>query len=62
MPDVFGFSIIQGRQQDMNGIPLDGNSETPFTGTNELVKRYEAQVTEQPAAAPKKPAKAVDPA
>ncbi len=39
VPDVFGISIIQGRLQDMNGIPVVGICETPFTGTNELVKR-----------------------
>lgn len=39
VPDVLGVSIIQGRLQDMNGIPVLGICETPFTGTNELVKR-----------------------
>jgi putative colanic acid biosynthesis UDP-glucose lipid carrier transferase len=39
VPDVFGITIIQGRLQDMNGIPVVGICETPFTGTNELVKR-----------------------
>ncbi len=39
VPDVFGISIIQGRLQDLGGIPLVGICETPFTGTNELVKR-----------------------
>jgi putative colanic acid biosysnthesis UDP-glucose lipid carrier transferase len=39
VPDVFGISIIQGRLQDMNGVPAVGICETPFTGTNELVKR-----------------------
>jgi putative colanic acid biosynthesis UDP-glucose lipid carrier transferase len=39
VPDVFGISIIQGRLQDINGIPVVGICETPFTGTNELVKR-----------------------
>jgi putative colanic acid biosynthesis UDP-glucose lipid carrier transferase len=36
---VFGISIIQGRLQDMNGVPVVGICETPFTGTNQLVKR-----------------------
>ena len=40
VPDVFGISIIQGRLQDMNGVPVVGICETPFTGTNELVKRW----------------------
>jgi putative colanic acid biosynthesis UDP-glucose lipid carrier transferase len=39
VPDVFGISIIQGRLQDMNGIPVVGLCETPFTGINQLVKR-----------------------
>ena len=39
VPDVFGISIIQGRLQDMNGVPVVGLCETPFTGTNSLVKR-----------------------
>ena len=40
VPDVFGISIIQGRLQDMNGVPVVGICETPFTGTNQLVKRW----------------------
>jgi putative colanic acid biosysnthesis UDP-glucose lipid carrier transferase len=39
VPDVFGISIIQGRLQDMNGVPVVGICETPFTGTNNLLKR-----------------------
>jgi putative colanic acid biosynthesis UDP-glucose lipid carrier transferase len=39
VPDVFGISIIQGRLQDVNGLPVVGICETPFTGINELVKR-----------------------
>jgi putative colanic acid biosynthesis UDP-glucose lipid carrier transferase len=39
VPDVFGISIIQGRLQDLNGVPVVGICETPFTGTNSLVKR-----------------------
>ena len=39
VPDVFGISIIQGRLQDVNGVPVVGICETPFTGTNRLVKR-----------------------
>ncbi len=41
VPDVFGISIIQGRLQDMNGVPVVGLCETPFTCTNRLVKRIE---------------------
>ena len=39
VPDVFGISIIQGRLMDMSGVPVVGICETPFTGTNLLVKR-----------------------
>ena len=39
VPDVFGISIIQGRLQDMGGVPVVGICETPFTGTNRLIKR-----------------------
>jgi len=39
VPDVFGISIIQGRLQDMNGVPVVGICETPFTGINRLAKR-----------------------
>jgi putative colanic acid biosysnthesis UDP-glucose lipid carrier transferase len=39
VPDVFGISIIQGRLQDVNGVPVVGICETPFTGINEAVKR-----------------------
>ena len=39
VPDVFGISIIQGRLQDISGVPVVGICETPFTGTNQLMKR-----------------------
>ncbi|MBN8503893.1 MAG: undecaprenyl-phosphate glucose phosphotransferase [Burkholderiales bacterium] len=39
VPDVFGISIIQGRLRDLNGVPVVGICDTPFTGTNALVKR-----------------------
>jgi len=39
VPDVFGISIIQGRLQDLAGVPVVGICETPFTGTNDLIKR-----------------------
>jgi putative colanic acid biosynthesis UDP-glucose lipid carrier transferase len=39
VPDVFGISVIQGRLQDVNGVPVVSLLETPFTGTNDLVKR-----------------------
>jgi putative colanic acid biosynthesis UDP-glucose lipid carrier transferase len=39
VPDVFGISIIQGHLQEVNGVPVVSILETPFTGTNALVKR-----------------------
>jgi putative colanic acid biosysnthesis UDP-glucose lipid carrier transferase len=39
VPDVFGISIIQGRLQDIGGMPMVGLTETPFTGTNRVIKR-----------------------
>jgi putative colanic acid biosynthesis UDP-glucose lipid carrier transferase len=38
VPDVFGISIIQGRLHEMNGVPVVGLCETPFTGINRLIK------------------------
>jgi len=38
-PDVFGISVIQGRLQDVNGVPVVSLLDTPFTGTNDLMKR-----------------------
>ena len=39
VPDVFGISIIQGRLQDVGGVPIVGLCETPFTGINAAIKR-----------------------
>jgi putative colanic acid biosynthesis UDP-glucose lipid carrier transferase len=39
VPDVFGVNIIQGRLEDMGGVPVVGLAVTPFTGVNGLVKR-----------------------
>jgi putative colanic acid biosysnthesis UDP-glucose lipid carrier transferase len=39
VPDVFGITIIQGRLHDLNGVPVVGMLETPFTGINSLMKR-----------------------
>jgi len=41
VPDLLGISIIQGRLQDVNGVPVVGLCETPFTGVNQLIKRAE---------------------
>jgi putative colanic acid biosynthesis UDP-glucose lipid carrier transferase len=40
VPDVFGVSIIQGRLEDMGGIPVVGLLVTPFEGINGLMKRF----------------------
>ncbi|MEY4562386.1 MAG: hypothetical protein RLZZ618_1663 [Pseudomonadota bacterium] len=39
VPDIFGISIIQGRLEDVGGMPMVGICETPFTGINDVVKR-----------------------
>jgi len=41
VPDLLGISIIQGRLRDVNGVPVVGLCETPFTGVNQLIKRAE---------------------
>ena len=39
VPDIYGVSIIQGRLEDMDGVPVVGLLVTPFTGINGLLKR-----------------------
>ncbi len=39
VPDVFGISIVQGRLQEIEGVPVVGLLETPFTGANQVIKR-----------------------
>jgi len=39
VPDVSAAGIIQGRLRAVNGVPVVGICETPFTGINGLVKR-----------------------
>jgi putative colanic acid biosynthesis UDP-glucose lipid carrier transferase len=39
VPDVYGVSVIQGRLEDMDGVPVVGLLVTPFTGINGLLKR-----------------------
>lgn len=39
VPDLFGASVIQGRLQDIDGLPVVGLCETPFTGVNAAAKR-----------------------
>jgi len=40
VPDIFGVSIIQGRLEDMGGVPVVGLLVTPFTGINGVFKRW----------------------
>lgn len=39
VPDVFDVRIIQGRLEDMDGVPVVGLLASPFTGINNLLKR-----------------------
>ncbi|HEX7637071.1 MAG TPA: undecaprenyl-phosphate glucose phosphotransferase [Burkholderiaceae bacterium] len=39
VPDIFGVSVIQGRLEDMGGVPVVGLMVEPFTGINGFVKR-----------------------
>lgn len=39
VPDIMGISVIQGRLQELSGMPVVGICETPFTGTHQLMKR-----------------------
>ena len=39
VPDVVGVSVIQGRLRDVNGVPMVGLCESPFTGINAALKR-----------------------
>ena len=39
VPDVLGISVIQGRLRDVNGVPMVGLCESPFTGVNAALKR-----------------------
>jgi putative colanic acid biosynthesis UDP-glucose lipid carrier transferase len=39
VPDVFGVGIIQGRLEEVSGVPVVGLMHTPFTGLNSVMKR-----------------------
>jgi putative colanic acid biosynthesis UDP-glucose lipid carrier transferase len=41
VPDMFLTDLIQARMDDINGLPVVAVCETPFYGTNGLVKRLE---------------------
>jgi putative colanic acid biosynthesis UDP-glucose lipid carrier transferase len=39
VPDLFAFSVIQGRMRNLQGIPMVSLLESPFVGVNALFKR-----------------------
>jgi putative colanic acid biosynthesis UDP-glucose lipid carrier transferase len=39
VPDLFAFSVIQGRMRNLKGMPVVSLLESPFVGVNALVKR-----------------------
>jgi putative colanic acid biosysnthesis UDP-glucose lipid carrier transferase len=39
VPDVFTVNVIQGRMRNFDGVPVVGLLESPFVGTNALIKR-----------------------
>ncbi len=39
LPDFFMFDLIQGRMDDVNGVPVVAVCETPFYGINAFLKR-----------------------
>ena len=39
VPDIIGVSVIQGRLEDMGGVPVVGLMVAPFTGINGFIKR-----------------------
>jgi putative colanic acid biosynthesis UDP-glucose lipid carrier transferase len=39
VPDIFGVAVIQGRLEDMGGVPVVGLLVTPFEGINGFIKR-----------------------
>ncbi|MFS2224583.1 undecaprenyl-phosphate glucose phosphotransferase [Pantoea sp. B65] len=41
IPDIFTFSILQSRSEDINGLPVLSITDTPFYGVNMILKRIE---------------------
>jgi len=41
IPDIFTFSILQSRSEDINGMPVLSITDTPFYGVNMVLKRIE---------------------
>ena len=41
VPDILGLTVVQGRLQDVGGVPVVGLCESPFTGVNAVIKRAE---------------------
>ncbi|RWR01189.1 UDP-glucose lipid carrier transferase [[Pantoea] beijingensis] len=41
IPDIFTFSVLQSRPEDINGVPVLSIADTPLNGVNMLMKRIE---------------------
>lgn len=41
IPDIFTYNILHSRIEDINGIPVVPIFESPFSGTNKILKRIE---------------------
>ncbi|HHQ6617552.1 TPA: undecaprenyl-phosphate glucose phosphotransferase [Serratia fonticola] len=41
IPDIFTFNILQSRNEEINGIPVVSLFDTPMSGINRIVKRFE---------------------
>ncbi|NNM53085.1 MAG: undecaprenyl-phosphate glucose phosphotransferase [Pseudomonadales bacterium] len=39
LPDIYAFDLMQARLDHLDGVPIVGICETPFTGINEVIKR-----------------------
>jgi putative colanic acid biosynthesis UDP-glucose lipid carrier transferase len=39
VPDAFAFDLIQGRMTEVNGMPVLSVCDTPFHGTDAVLKR-----------------------
>lgn len=41
IPDIFTFNILQSRNEEINGIPVVSLFDTPMSGINRIIKRFE---------------------
>ncbi|MDQ9129358.1 undecaprenyl-phosphate glucose phosphotransferase [Serratia fonticola] len=41
IPDIFTFNMLQSRNEEINGIPVLSLFDTPMSGINRIVKRFE---------------------